>query len=215
MQGDTEDPDEASALLAQAALFPPGSLQRRFTLHYWRHAGIDAQKEPQAREDTPKEGQEWHERPRGLHQYLYHHPNGLFIVGLGKTPRRPGSDAPPTPHPLTLPTSPSHSTPDTAKDNAVLQACRQDNITIASVEFLPDNKPSGEGKRGVGGGDAGAAPEATTAKATSAEGTSAIMKRARITSRGRGKKQKGSLQVKRDTVVARVVLSDGREFPVF
>jgi len=83
-RGDAEDPDEASALLAQAALFPPGSLQRRYTLHYWRHAGIDAQKEAQAQEEPPKEGQERHERPRGLHQYLYHHPNGLFIVGLGK-----------------------------------------------------------------------------------------------------------------------------------
>jgi hypothetical protein len=86
MQGDAEDPDEASALLAQAALFPPGSLQRRFTLHYWRHAGIDAQKEAQAQEEPPKEGQERHERPHDLHQVLYHHPNGLFIVGLGKTP---------------------------------------------------------------------------------------------------------------------------------
>jgi len=106
-----------------------------------------------------------------------------------------------------------HSTHNTAKENAALQACRQDNVTIARVEFLPDgNKPSaGKSKGGGGGGgDAAAAPGATAAEATSA-----MMKRARVTSRGRGKKQKGSLHVRRDTVLARVVLSDGREFPVF
>jgi len=105
-----------------------------------------------------------------------------------------------------------HSTHNTAKENAALQACRQDNVTIASVEFLHDGKPSaGKSKGGGGGGgDAAAAPGATAAEATSA-----MMKRARVTSRGRGKKQKGSLHVRRDTVLARVVLSDGREFPVF
>ncbi|KAM3571706.1 hypothetical protein VYU27_006276 [Nannochloropsis oceanica] len=179
-----EDPEEASALLAQAAIFPPGSLQRRFTLHYWRHAGLDAQKEYQTREETHIGEQEGHNLLYGLHQYLYHHPNGLFIVGL-------------------------------AKDNVILKMCRQESITIASVEFLPDNKPSGKGKRGAGGGDVGAGPEATSAGASPAGATSTVIKRVRITSRGRGKKQKGSLHVRRDTVLARVVLSDGREFPVF
>lgn len=215
MQSDMEDPEEASALLAQAAIFPPGSLQRRFTLHYWRHAGLDAQKEYQTREETHIGEQEGHNLLYGLHQYLYHHPNGLFIVGLGKSPGRPGSCAPPVSHPLILPTSPSLSTHGTAKDNVILKMCRQESITIASVEFLPDNKPSGKGKRGVGGGDVGAGPEATSAGASPAGATSTVIKRVRITSRGRGKKQKGSLHVRRDTVLARVVLSDGREFPVF
>jgi hypothetical protein len=103
---------------------------------------------------------------------------------------------------------PFHFNHCTAEENAALQACRQDNVTIARVEFLPDG---GKGKGGGGGGG----DDATAPGATAAEATSAMMKRARVTSRGRGKKQKGSLHVRRDTVLARVVLSDGREFPVF
>lgn len=54
-----------------------------------------------------------------------------------------------------------------------------------------------------------------TAIASPVNETFNAAKCAKGTSRTRGKKQKGGFHVRRDTLLARVVLSNGRVFPVF
>ena len=56
------------------ASFPAGSMQRRFTVHYWKDAAPR-----KGNEAPPTTGQ-------GQHQYLYEHGNGLFVVGMGTCP---------------------------------------------------------------------------------------------------------------------------------
>jgi len=92
MGGDEECCDEISHVLSQAAKFPPGCLERRgFALLYWQHAGTGSHSTEQEkgayRSQIHEDGPMKHlQCPRGLHQYLCGHPNGLFIVGLGTIP---------------------------------------------------------------------------------------------------------------------------------
>ncbi len=120
-----------------------------------------------------------------------------------------------------------------------IQACVSNGLGISRVEFLPSSPPSeaaaaagsvvpspqGEGQEeeeeeedGQPAKEEAGTTPIPTATATNAA-VSARMKEGKVTTGPRGKKNKKgggkSVHVRRDTVLAHVVLSDGQVFPVY
>jgi len=82
-------------------------------------------------------------------------------------------------------------------------------VNVSRIDFLP--KDIFESLKTEEESDA----REDTAIASPVNETLSAAKCAKVTSRTRGKKQKGGFHVRRDTLLARVVLSNGRVFPVF